>query len=130
MPQTSAVGAKSYRPNGSKSIETRLSSVESDVATLKQTLTDNREAAAKENQATHELLQQVIDGLGRPANGPSQPASGVYWAIEGVSSRLKPFEQRWEQVKGGLTTLGAISLPVGALVWFLSGSRITALFHG
>lgn len=131
MPITGAVGAaKSFRPNGARSIEQRLSSVEGDVATLKQTLADNRQAAALENKATHDLLQEVLSSLGKPSNGPSQPASGVYWAIEGVSTRLKPFEQRWEQVKGALTTAAVILGPTGALLWFVAGDRLSRLFHG
>lgn len=100
------------------------------MATIKQTMDANRQAGAQENAATHSLLETLIDRLGEPDNGAMHPASGVYAAVEKVSSRLRPFEQRWEQVKGGLTTLAAVSAPVGALLWFLSGDRITKLFHG
>lgn len=131
MPATQgAVGAKSFRPNGVRSIETRVTAVEGRMDALEQTLVANRAAAAAESTATHKLLQEVIDGLGKPSNGPSQPASGVYWAIEGVSGRLKPFEQRWEQVKGSMTTAAIILGPTGLLLWFLAGDKITKLLHG
>lgn len=128
MPGISAVRAVK-KPNG-HGIETRVSVVEGRMDALETTIAENRKTAAQENQATHDLLQEVLAGLGKPSDGPSRPASGVYWAIEGVSSRLKPFEQRWEQVKGGIATLAAVGLPIGALLWFLESDRLTRLFHG
>lgn len=111
-------------------IETRVSRVENDVSTLKQTLADNRKATASENEATHDLIKELIEAVGKPENGPGQPASGVYWAVDAVSSRLRPFEQRWEQVKGGLTTLAAVGAPIAAILWFLEGDKVAKIFHG
>lgn len=111
-------------------VEVRMDRLEPRMDSLEQTLTSNRAAAAAENAATHALLEKVIKGLGAPSDGPSHPASGVYWAIEGVSTRLKPFEQRWEQVKGALATAAVILGPTGALLWFVSGDKIAKLFHG
>lgn len=126
----SAVGAKSFKPNGARSIENRVSNVEGRMDALEQTLASNRAATAQESQATHELLTEVLSAVGKPSNGPGQPASGVYWAIAAVSERLSPFEQRWQQVKGGLTTIGVILIPLGVLIWFLSGEKLTKLLHG
>lgn len=131
MPGTQgAVGAKSFKPNGARSIETRVSAVEGRMDALEQTLVDNRAATASESQATHDLLTEVLRAVGKPSNGPGQPASGVYWAIAAVSERLSPFEQRWQQVKGGLTVLAAVGVPSGALIWFMEGHRLTKLFGG
>lgn len=123
------VGAVGVKRAG-VSIETRVSVVEGRMDALEKTLTANRAAAAQESLTTHRLLTEVVDGLGKSSNGPSQPASGVYWAIEGVSGRLKPFEQRWEQVKGGLATLTVVLAPAAALIWFFGGDRLTHWFHG
>lgn len=100
------------------------------MATIKQTMTNNRAAASRENKATHDLLETILNRLGEPDNGPAHPASGVYFVVEKVSARLLPFEQRWEQVKGGLAALGVVGLPVGALIWFLSGDKLTKILGG
>lgn len=97
---------------------------------LESTMTTNREAVRLENEATHTLLNAVLERLGTPQNGQSHPATGLYWAVETVSERVKPFERLWEQVKGSFKTVAFLALPMGALIWFLAGSKLTTLFHG
>lgn len=125
------------RPARANGTETRLRKVEGDVATLTHTLRTNRAEAKAESAATLTALAEVMKRLGKPENGHAEPASGLYFALEemgtkvdGVSERVKPFESLWLQVKGGAKTVAALALPVAALVWFLAGDRITLLLHG
>lgn len=117
--------------------ETRLRKVEGDVATLTNTLKTNREAAAAESVSLLKAIGEMAERLGKPENGDAHPASGLYHVmdkmgerIDGVSARVQPFEALWLQVKGGAKTLAAISLPLGALLWFLAGDRLSVFFHG
>lgn len=76
--------------------------------------------------ATHTLLKEALDRLGTPRNGTGQPATGLYWAIDSVSERVKPFEKWAERFKG----VALIILPAGCVIWFLAGDKITHLLHG
>lgn len=122
-----AVGSQDER---FQRIEARTSRVENRMDALEHTIAANRQAGADENKATHGLLQEALRRLGEPMNGPSQPASGLYYAIETVSDRVKPFEKMREWLKGSLATITFIALPGGAVIWFLCGAKLTALLHG
>ncbi len=104
--------------------------VEGRMDAVEQMLVANRQAAADESAVTHTLLADVLKSLGHPQDGQAQPATGLYWAIETVSERVKPFERLWEQVKGSFKTVAVLALPVAALLWFLAGDKLTQLFHG
>ena len=97
---------------------------------LEDTLAANRAATAAESSATHELLKTLINALGEPSNGPAHPATGVYWALDQMGKRVAPFELRFEQFKGGVKAITFAAVPMGVLIWFLAGDKITRLLHG
>ncbi len=82
--------------------------------------------AESASKATHNMLAEALARLGTPRNGIGQPASGLYWAIDSVSERVKPFEKWAERFKG----IALIILPAGCVIWFLAGHKLTALLHG
>lgn len=121
------------KANGHASIERRLSRVEIDVAALTQTQAANDKASRE----LHGMVTEVLKRLGAPKNGSAEPSTGLYYAMDevraevnAVSARVKPFENIWLQVKGAVKVIAFTSVPVGVLLWFLAGDRLTALLHG
>lgn len=96
---------------------------------LERTIRTNRETARKENLALQRLMEKMVERLGEPEDG-DQKATGMYWALDKVSQRVLPFERRFEQFKGGVKAITVVSVPVGALIWFLDGHKLTHLFGG
>lgn len=99
------------------------------MAALKHAFDSDREERALARAATHTLLGTISDRLGKPPEGP-EPATGIYFAIDAVSERVRPFEAMWLQVKGSMKTVAVLIVPIGLLLWFLAGDRLTILFHG
>ncbi len=79
--------------------------------------------------ATHGLLTDISERLGKPKDHLGG-ATGIYYAVEAVSERVRPFEALWLQVKGSFKTMAVVVPIVALLLWFLAGDRITALLHG
>lgn len=87
------------------------------------------DAIERDHTQMHSLVEEMRSLIGTPAQG-STPATGLHSLIGAVSGRLAWFEKLREQAKGAGYAL-AIGIPTtGALIWFLAGDRITALFHG
>lgn len=99
------------------------------MAALRQTLDQDRKAGVTASAATHSLLEELLDRMGKPAEGRA-PATGVYAAVDAVSERVKPFEGLWLQVKGGVKTAAFLLIPFGIIMWFLAGDKLTKLFAG
>jgi hypothetical protein len=110
-------------------IFSRVLGVESRVDALEKTINRNRETARRENVALQKLMEHMLERLGAPEEG-GQEATGVYWAIDKVSKRVRPFERRFDQFKGGVKAITFAAVPVGALIWFLDGHRLSTLLGG
>lgn len=111
-----AVGEKDRRNGGG--IDARVSSVES-----RMTLVESA------HEETHRLLQSMLDAVGTAHDKAGQP-TGLYALIHAVSQRLTRFETLRERAIGAMIAVGCVVPPTGALVWFLSGAKITKLFGG
>lgn len=85
------------------------------------------EAQGEDN---HAQLCNKIDGLcdliGKPANGPAHPPSGLYHLVECVDKRLQPFERLRERVWGAFL----VGCPLVTALWWLGGDKIGRLLHG
>lgn len=100
------------------------------MAALKSTVAADRQVHHDQNAAVLAMMDEVLIRLGKPKSDGVHPSTGLYWAIDAVSERVRPFEAFWLQAKGGVKTVAILAIPVVALIWFLAGDRLTSLLHG
>lgn len=118
--------SEAVRQKPNAGILARVLHVEGRMDGLETRLQENRDAARKENEATHGLLEEVLMRLGAPQSGADHKATGLYWAVDAVSERVKPFERAWERCKGAVI----VAVPLLGALWWLGGEKLAKLFHG
>lgn len=93
------------------------------------TLEERVEALEQHLGKTFDMVTDLVDLVGKPANGP-EGATGLHYMFAQLSEWRVEMDKTKERILGALSSGIPLASALGVVIWFAYGDKITALLKG